>query len=103
VGKERLWRGVIDRQRGSGLSVRAFCRREALSEATFHWWKRTIRQREADGRSQASTESSTTESATAAQLLSGPPREAFVPVDIIGPPEAPVTAALPIEIGLPGG
>ena len=47
--------------------------------------------------------SAAAEAATAARPLSGPPREAFLPVDVIGPPEAPVTAALPIEIGLPGG
>ena len=101
VDKERLWRSILERQQSSGLSVRAFCRGEALSEPTFHWWKRTIRQRDADRRSQAWAESSAAEAATAARTLNRPPREAFVPVHVIGPPEASVAA--PIEIVGPGG
>jgi hypothetical protein len=29
----------------SGLSVRAFCRREKLTESAFYFWRRTLRQR----------------------------------------------------------
>ena len=34
--RERLWRDVLRRQRGSGLTVRAFCAREQLAETAFH-------------------------------------------------------------------
>ncbi|MBX3415947.1 MAG: hypothetical protein KF708_24915 [Pirellulales bacterium] len=44
--KERYWRGVLDRQAMSELSVRSFCRRERLSEASFYAWRRTIGERD---------------------------------------------------------
>jgi len=47
VDQERRWRERIKRQAGSGLTVRAFCRREKLSEPSFHAWRRTLRQRDA--------------------------------------------------------
>lgn len=37
------WRQRIERQRGSGLSVVEFCRREGVSPACFHQWKRKLR------------------------------------------------------------
>lgn len=49
---EAKWRKALARQSGSGLSVRAFCRREGLHESSFHAWRRTLRQR--DGERQAS-------------------------------------------------
>lgn len=48
VAKERAWRRWISRQRKSGLSVRAFCAREQLSEPSFHAWRRTLAERQAD-------------------------------------------------------
>lgn len=44
--KERHWRGVLDRQATSELSVRSFCRRERLSEASFYAWRRPIGKRD---------------------------------------------------------
>jgi hypothetical protein len=36
------WRERFQRQAASGLSVVAFCRREGVSPASYHWWKRTL-------------------------------------------------------------
>ena len=44
--KERFWRGALTRQAASGPGVRAFCRREKLTESAFYFWKRTISQRD---------------------------------------------------------
>jgi len=44
--KERYWRKVIRRQGASGLGVKQFCVREGLTEHQFHWWRRTLRQRD---------------------------------------------------------
>jgi hypothetical protein len=44
--KERFWRRALRRQAGCGTSVREFCRREALKESAFYFWKRTIAQRD---------------------------------------------------------
>ena len=46
--KERQWRGVLERQAASGLSARAFCRREEIAESAFHFWRRTIRARDGE-------------------------------------------------------
>ena len=51
--KKRLWREMLKRQAASGLSVRAFCRREELTESTFYAWKRTIYQRNQETNSSA--------------------------------------------------
>ena len=40
--KRSYWRGVLRRQRESGLSVRQFCADEDLSDASFYRWKRKI-------------------------------------------------------------
>lgn len=37
------WRQRIERQRGSGLSIVEYCRREGVSPACFHIWKRKLR------------------------------------------------------------
>jgi transposase-like protein len=44
--REAFWRGALKRFDGSGLSVRAFCQRERLTESAFYAWRRTIRQRD---------------------------------------------------------
>jgi hypothetical protein len=46
LDKERFWREVLARQSASGLSGRAFCRRERLSEPAFYAWRRTIGERD---------------------------------------------------------
>jgi hypothetical protein len=44
--REAFWRGVLARQRESGISVRAFCRREKVSEPSFYAWRRVVCQRD---------------------------------------------------------
>jgi hypothetical protein len=58
-GKEREWRGVIDEQRESGSSVRAFCRGRGLREASFYRWRREIRLRDRDTAHDATTSNDT--------------------------------------------
>lgn len=40
--RERIWREKVERQKGSGLSVAAYCRRERISEASYYYWKRRL-------------------------------------------------------------
>jgi hypothetical protein len=47
--KERQWRRWIARWRASGLSVRAFCARHELAEASFYAWRRVLERRAAEG------------------------------------------------------
>lgn len=45
--KEAFWRRTIRRQGQSGLTVRAFCRKHAVRETAFHFWRRELQRREA--------------------------------------------------------
>jgi transposase len=74
--KEHQWRRWIEGWRASGLSVRAFCARHGLSQASFYAWRRELPRREA-----------------------APP--AFVPVRVVGA-EAPAPGRT-IEVVLCGG
>ena len=44
--KEKFWRDALQRFRGSGLTVRAFCKQSGLTEPSFYAWRRTIAQRD---------------------------------------------------------
>jgi transposase-like protein len=44
-GREAFWRRIVTKREKSGLSVRAFCRREKLRESAFYFWRRTIQRR----------------------------------------------------------
>ena len=48
IERERFWRQVMKKFATSGLSVRAFCRAESLSEASFYGWRRELRLRDAE-------------------------------------------------------
>jgi hypothetical protein len=43
--KQRFWLEHIQRWQSSRLSVRVYCERFGLSQASFYAWKRTLRQR----------------------------------------------------------
>ena len=45
--KEAYWREVLRRHAASELSVRAFCKRENVTESAFYAWRRTIGERDA--------------------------------------------------------
>jgi hypothetical protein len=46
--KEQYWRRTLRQWRASGLSVRDFCVQQALSEASFYAWRRTLAERDAE-------------------------------------------------------
>lgn len=84
--REAYWRDVVARYAKSGLSVRAFCRREKLVETAFYFWRRTLAER--DGK--LPTKSRTTSKRAA--------RPAFLPVTIRRealPPTSGMTLELP--------
>jgi transposase len=49
--REAFWRGVFPRYAASGLTIRAFCRREQLTESAFFAWRRTIAERDVEAKS----------------------------------------------------
>jgi len=48
AGKEQMWRRRVERQRRGRLSVREFCRAEALNESAFYFWRRELAKRDAE-------------------------------------------------------
>ena len=46
VERERYWRGVLEDQALSGLSISAFCRDQEVSPASFFNWRRKLADRE---------------------------------------------------------
>jgi hypothetical protein len=48
--KEHYWRRQIERWHSSGMSVSRFCRSTGFSEGLFHYWRRTIAERDEKGR-----------------------------------------------------
>ena len=42
AANRQRWREVLERQRASGLSGLAFCRREGLSPKLFYMWRRRL-------------------------------------------------------------
>ena len=79
-GKEHRWRQLLDRWHHSGLSVRAFCRRHRLSEATFYARRRSLGQPPSAG-------------AGAAEPLT------FVPISVRHDTLLPAAAALELVLG----
>lgn len=45
--KEEFWRQRLGAQAGSGLSIRAWCRRHAVRESAFYWWRTRLARRAA--------------------------------------------------------
>lgn len=90
LSKQRLWQARVAQWRRSGLSVREFCEREALSEPLFYSWRRELARREL---SEVPAAGSTRQR--------GGPAAAFVPVQIVTP--HPTGQAAAIEIVLPRG
>ncbi len=77
-GKEQHWRGLIQLWKDSGLTVRAFCARHHVTQASFYAWRRELQQRVA-----AAT---------------------FVPVQVVTDDQpTPVTSISTIEVVLAGG
>lgn len=42
--KAEFWKLAIAEQGQSGLSIKAFCQQQSLSEPSFHAWKRKLRE-----------------------------------------------------------
>jgi hypothetical protein len=85
--REQIWRGHLEQQRSSGVTVRAYCLANALRETSFFYWKKEIARRDRE--------------AAPAAPASVAPAPAFVPVAVIDSPTARTESA--IEIRLTGG
>ena len=48
--KELHWRQMVDRQAGSGLSIRQFCEKEGISQPSFYAWRKRLLRGKPDAR-----------------------------------------------------
>ena len=94
ASKARFWRRLVRRQAQAGESVARFCAREGVSVHQFHWWRRTLRNRD----QQATTDRRFKHRlADAVASTSEPDPRVFVPVRL------PFSLGIPIELVHPGG
>src|SRR5271156_5948658 len=45
--RERLWRRTFSAWQASGQSIREYCEQHDVTETSFHYWRRELRQRDA--------------------------------------------------------
>ncbi len=48
ASRESFWRQMMRRQAKSRLSIRSWCQRHGLAEATFYWWRKELSRRDAE-------------------------------------------------------
>jgi hypothetical protein len=92
--REKFWRRTIRRQQQSGLTIRAFCRREGLKDWTLRWWRQELARRDRQPTTDARHDAE------------GQPPEAppvFLPVRVVDQEAVPPQPPPPIEILLPAG
>ncbi len=82
--KESYWRGHLQRQLSSGESIRGYCGRRGLSEASFHFWRREIASRDRE-----------------VAVKPGGGTAGLIAVEIVGDSSSPGNPLL--EIACPGG
>ena len=51
--REDHWRGIVTRQPASGLTIRAWCEQQGVTEASFYAWRRTLAARGVNGKAPA--------------------------------------------------
>lgn len=74
--KEARWREILQRQAGSGLSIRSFCADEGISEPSFYAWRRKLRTHKGNGRRTSQKSRGRDEAPDNARL--------FVPLTLLG-------------------
>ncbi len=89
---ELRWRDLVRRQAESGLSVRAFCRQEGISENSLYFWRRELPKRALRNRQLARQEAPAI-------------HRDFIPVHLDGGPSARMELVHPLgyQIRIDGG
>jgi hypothetical protein len=92
--REVQWRRVVQEQRGSGLTIREFCRKRNLPESAFYFWRRELQRRQAE-------QGQRPRHSRRSRGRASSPQATFVPVRLAE--ETPPQAHRRIEIELSGG
>lgn len=96
LNREAFWRGVMKRFGKSGLTARAFCAGEQLSEPSFYAWRRMLPQRDAERAARAFVPVVVTD-AVQAQAHAG----ANIEIEVRGDGGAPWTCVVRLPLALP--
>lgn len=96
LNREAFWRGVMKRFGKSGLTARAFCAREQLSEPSFYAWRRMLPQRDAERAARAFVPVMVTDEAQA-QAHAG----AYIEIEVRGDGGSPWTCMVRLPLALP--
>lgn len=104
AAKESRWREQVQAQALSGLSVRAYCRQQQLSEPSFYAWRKELAKREQERQPQVQQASAPTPSVRAAQATRPTFAEVLLSSPVtVSPATVPSTTAALIEIILTAG
>jgi hypothetical protein len=106
LDKEQYWRRMHEKQRGSGLSQKAYCAREGLNPNTFSSWKKIIGIR--DGEQQAEVRRAVRQAVLSRAAKIAAPAS-FIPLvpstspEPEPPPPPPINNNIVAEISFSGG
>jgi len=79
LAKATRWRGILKRHATSGLSVRAFCQQEQVTESSFYAWRRTLAKRVSTVRP-----ASKAPAFVPAVMTDEPPRDTSISIELAG-------------------
>ncbi len=101
AAKEAWWREQVQVQAQSGLTVRAYCRQQQLSEPSFYAWRKELAKRDQERHplDAAAAPTPSAPSVRAAQAT----RPTFTEVILTSPATVSSAAVSPIEIILTAG
>lgn len=104
AAKEAWWREQVRAQSQSGLSVRAYCRQQQVSEPSFYAWRKELAKRDQERQAQERQPSAPTPPARATSVLAArATRPTFTEVILSSPAAVSSAAVSPIEIILAAG
>ena len=100
VEKEAYWRGQLDQQVVSGLSVRGWCRDNGVSEPSFYMWRREVRKRDLE---RGLSNRNPAERGVQGRLSEAAVTPGFVAVDVVTSGAVLADREAKLEIAVAGG
>ena len=100
VEKEAYWRGQLDQQAVSGLSVRRWCRDNGVSEPTYYVWRRELRKRDLE---RGLSSHNSAERGVQGRLSEAAVAPGFVAVDVVTSDVVLADREAKLEIDVAGG
>lgn len=103
AAKESRWREQVQAQAQSGLSVRAYCRQQQLSEPSFYAWRKELARRDQERQALEHQPSAPTPARAPSVRVARATRPTFTEVILSSSAAVSSAAVSPIEIILTAG